>query len=168
MGKVKFSETKLGKFIKHPVIAIIIASLILGGFALIKWDFIVILLTRKIVAWHLLIVIAVSITLLYLIERYGIRKRKHKQPVPPQFTEYTKNKFGDILYRWEWYKNSGSGKWSIKDLYPYCEDCNCRILYRVGTINTHRCPNCKNDYRPTHNNEEILALIESRLESKYS
>lgn len=161
---MKFIESKVGKYL-YPIIASVIGAAIFAFIIATNWEKVLILLTRKIVAWHLLIMITVSFAILYAIERY--KRTKQKQPKPPQFTEYTKDKFGDILYKWKWYRIRNTGKWNIEDLSPYCEDCNCRIIYSVGTNSRYHCPNCQTNFHVSKSNEGISALIESRLESKY-
>ena len=77
------------------------------------------------------------------------------------FLDYREEVFGEVLYRWEYFKNF-SNKFEITNISHYCPDCKCSIVY-------DRCPICKKSfYNRIKSDYEIDALIRHRIEHKFT
>lgn len=104
--------------------------------------------------------VALLFGVLYLI--LGGRKNNVEMHEYPDWTEYTRDVFDGIQYRWKYSFRGGES--TIYDITPYCNKCSCVIVSDI-------CPNCKNIYSwhwdtPNIKQEgEVKALIVHRIEN---
>ncbi len=75
------------------------------------------------------------------------------------FLKYREDVFGEVLYRWEYYKHH-SGKYEISNISLYCPRCKCSIVHdRCPVCNVYLGNKIKSDY-------EIDALIRHKIETQ--
>ena len=85
---------------------------------------------------------------LWIISKFEKVNEEHK----PLWLNYTKDNFDNIIYKWEWCKNS-DGIYIISNIYQYCSQCECRLI-------NAKCPNCNlTFYRYMKPYNEVEALI---------
>lgn len=133
-------------FIKNIFIAI-------GQFFTIKFE---------VSLWFLIalpiIVVALIIFILWIISLLQDKKNIVSNQQAP-FLSYREDIFGDVLYRWEYFKNY-SDKYEISNISHYCPKCKCSIVY-------DSCPVCHASfYNKVKTNYEIDALIRHKIETQ--
>lgn len=59
----------------------------------------------------------------------------------PEFTKYKRDKFGGVVWIWDWKLYSNG--WHVENLRPLCTKCNTQsvIIYNTMNIN-QKCPRC--------------------------
>ena len=123
-------------------------------------------LSLQITVWWIL----VFLTVLFLASRIVDKLTTEVVPEPPEFTNYTEDRFHQWLWKWTWKWNSQSKKWFVDNLTPYCTDCNVRLVDRSNYLSSMaHCPNCNQRFESAHNNfeyrEEIINLIHGKIEN---
>jgi hypothetical protein len=105
-----------------------------------------------------IIVIGLIIIVLWIIS--PIQKDSNSiLNLQPPFIDYKEDVFGEVLYRWDYFKNY-SDKYEISNISHYCPKCKCSIVY-------NSCPICHNSfYNEIKSNHEIDALIRHKIESQ--
>jgi hypothetical protein len=87
-------------------------------------------------------VIIVFFLLAYLIWSWSKRLAKYSAP-PPAFYNYTSDRFHNWTWKWNWQKLPEG--WKIKDLAPYCTQCDVELGMNTFA-GTARCPSCHTEY----------------------
>lgn len=91
---------------------------------------------------------AIGILIFWIIEKF----QNAKEDSLPDWLKYTRDTFDGIVYEWE-YDESYEGKYNIKNIIPYCPNCECQLI-------DEDCPNCKKSYyRKIKSNHELVVLI---------
>jgi len=112
--------------------------------------------------WFLIImpivVVGLIIFILWIISLLQDKKNTTSNQQAP-FLTYREDIFGDVLYRWEYFKNY-SDKYEISNISHYCPKCKCSIVY-------DSCPVCNRSfYHNIKTNYEIDALIRHKIETQ--
>jgi len=112
--------------------------------------------------WFLIVlpifVVAIIIFILWIISLLQDKKKSLLNQQEP-FLAYREDNFGDVLYRWEYFKNY-SDKYEISNISHYCPKCKCSIVY-------NSCPICHASfYNKIKSNYEIDALIRHSIETQ--
>lgn len=112
--------------------------------------------------WFLIVlpIIVVGIIVFTLLIIFLIQdKNNTSSNQQPPFLAYREDVFGEVLYRWEYFKNY-TDKYEISNISHYCPRCKCSIVYDV-------CPVCHGSfYNKIKSNYEIDALIRHKIETQ--
>jgi hypothetical protein len=67
----------------------------------------------------------------------------NKRTIPPEIANYTEDQFKNWYWRWEWTWNSVINQWEVKNLTPFCPDCNTELLNKSSfKASMAVCPQC--------------------------
>jgi hypothetical protein len=120
------------------------------------------LLKFEVSLWFLIalpiFIVAIIIFVLWIVSLLQDKKKSLLNQQAP-FLSYREDNFGDVLYRWVYFKNY-SDKYEISNISHYCPKCKCSIVY-------HSCPVCHASfYNKIKTNYEIDALIRHKIETQ--
>lgn len=124
-------------------------------------------LSLQVTVWWIL----VFLMLLFLTSRLVDKLTTETVPEPPEFTNYTEDRFHQWLWKWTWEWDFNSKKWFVDNLTPFCADCNVRLVDRSNYLRSiSHCPSCNQRFESTYNNyeykDEIINLIHGKIENR--
>ena len=115
--------------------------------------------------WLILIVFTILITNT-IIKKISISK----PPIlPEKIKSYVSDSFTNWNWKWNWNWDSKKNKWTIIDLWPYCKNCDIKLLNKSSMFESAmQCPKCKTRFESMHmktdDYDSVKAVIYDNVE----
>jgi hypothetical protein len=87
--------------------------------------------------WFVLLMVAVSVTIVYSMIVYQEKKQ-------PEFLKVTSYVYNGLEFQWVWKKDKSTGKYKMSDFLPVCPQCNNQL--RVEMYDPHLTYHCSNNH----------------------
>lgn len=106
--------------------------------------------------WSVFLLFVLIYTLSRIIK--SLNKNTNSQP---KYFKYTTDQFDGVKWKWDYAFNYQSGKYNIDNLIPLCPQCETRMHYQYGLLNSWEatCPRCRNHIARMKDRQDIVALI---------